>query len=55
MTLIAIAYLGGVLTVFSPCILPIPSFVFVRAWHSFVRSTLAMLCRLEADNGLCFE
>lgn len=55
MPLIAIPYLGGVLTVVSPCMLPILPFVFVRAWHSFVRSTLAMLYRLEAGNGLCFE
>ncbi|MDM9648664.1 cytochrome c biogenesis protein DipZ [Rhizobium sp. S163] len=43
MTLLIIAYLGGVLTIFSPCILPILPFVFSRAGQPFVRSTLPML------------
>ena len=43
MTLLIIAYLGGVLTIFSPCILPILPFVFARAGQPFVRSTLPML------------
>ncbi|OCP18405.1 cytochrome c biogenesis protein DipZ [Ensifer sp. LC54] len=43
MTLLIIAYLGGALTILSPCILPILPFVFARAEKSFVRSTLPML------------
>jgi cytochrome c biogenesis protein CcdA/thiol-disulfide isomerase/thioredoxin len=43
MTLLIIAYLGGVLTIFSPCILPILPFVFSRTGQPFVRSTLPML------------
>lgn len=43
MTLLIIAYLGGVLTIFSPCILPVLPFVFARAGQPFVRSTLPML------------
>ncbi|MCV9962693.1 cytochrome c biogenesis protein DipZ [Pararhizobium sp. BT-229] len=43
MTLLFIAYLGGVLTIFSPCILPVLPFVFARAEQPFVKSTLPML------------
>ncbi len=43
MTLLVIAYLGGALTILSPCILPILPFVFARAGHPFIRSTLPML------------
>ena len=43
MTLFLLAYLGGVLTVVSPCILPVLPFVFVRADRPFVRSGLPML------------
>ncbi len=43
MTLLIIAYLGGALTILSPCILPILPFVFARAGQPFVRSTLPML------------
>jgi cytochrome c biogenesis protein CcdA/thiol-disulfide isomerase/thioredoxin len=43
MTLHIIAYLGGALTILSPCILPILPFVFARAGQPFVRSTLPML------------
>jgi cytochrome c biogenesis protein CcdA/thiol-disulfide isomerase/thioredoxin len=43
MTLLIIAYLGGVLTIFSPCILPILPFVFSRTGQPFLRSTLPML------------
>ena len=38
-----LAYLGGVLTILSPCILPVLPFVFARADRSFARSTLPML------------
>jgi cytochrome c biogenesis protein CcdA/thiol-disulfide isomerase/thioredoxin len=43
MTLILLAYLGGILTIVSPCILPVLPFVFARANLPFVRSGLPML------------
>jgi cytochrome c biogenesis protein CcdA/thiol-disulfide isomerase/thioredoxin len=43
MLLFLVAYLGGVLTILSPCILPVLPFVFARADRSFVRSTLPLL------------
>lgn len=52
MTLTIIAYLGGVLTILSPCILPILPFVFARAGQPFVRSTLPMLAGMAATFAL---
>ncbi|HEY0234570.1 MAG TPA: cytochrome c biogenesis protein DipZ [Afipia sp.] len=43
MTLFVLAYLGGVLTIVSPCILPVLPFVFARADRPFLRSGLPML------------
>ncbi|WP_076997111.1 cytochrome c biogenesis protein DipZ [Variovorax sp. KK3] len=43
MLLIALAYLGGVLTIVSPCILPVLPFVFSRAGQPFARSGLPLL------------
>src|SRR5499427_409321 len=43
MTLLVLAYLGGVLTIVSPCILPVLPFVFARADRPFIRSGLPML------------
>src|SRR5262249_32755055 len=43
MLLFLVAYLGGVLTILSPCILPVVPFVFARADRSFVRSGLPLL------------
>jgi len=43
MILLALAYLGGVLTIASPCILPVLPFVFARADKPFVRAGLPML------------
>jgi cytochrome c biogenesis protein CcdA len=43
MALFLLAYLGGVLTIVSPCILPVLPFVFARADRPFVRSELPML------------
>ena len=43
MLLIVLAYLGGVLTIVSPCILPVLPFVFSRANQPFVRSGLPLL------------
>ncbi|NUQ17829.1 MAG: cytochrome c biogenesis protein DipZ [Sphingomonas sp.] len=48
MLLILLAYLGGILTILSPCILPVLPFVFARADRSFVRSTLPMLIGMAA-------
>jgi len=43
MILFLLAYLGGVLTIISPCILPVIPFVLARADRPFVRSGLPML------------
>jgi hypothetical protein len=43
MLLIALAYLGGVLTILSPCILPVLPFVFARADQPFAKSGLPLL------------
>jgi len=43
MLLIILAYLGGVLTILSPCILPVLPFVFSRARQPFTRSGLPLL------------
>ena len=48
MLIILLAYLGGVLTIVSPCILPVLPFVFARAGRSFARSTLPMLAGMAA-------
>jgi cytochrome c biogenesis protein CcdA/thiol-disulfide isomerase/thioredoxin len=52
MTLLIIAYLGGALTILSPCILPILPFVFARAGQPFIRSTLPMLIGMAATFAL---
>jgi cytochrome c biogenesis protein CcdA/thiol-disulfide isomerase/thioredoxin len=43
MLLFAVAYLAGVLTILSPCILPVLPFVFARADRPFARNGLPML------------
>ncbi len=48
MILFILAYLGGVLTIVSPCILPVLPFVFARAGQPFLRSTLPMLVGMAA-------
>ena len=52
MTLLVIAYLGGALTILSPCILPILPFIFARAEQPFLRSTLPMLAGMAATFSL---
>ncbi len=52
MTLLIIAYLGGALTILSPCILPILPFVFARAGQPFIRSTLPMLIGMAVTFAL---
>ena len=48
MLILLLAYLGGLLTILSPCILPVLPFVFARADRSFLRSTLPMLAGMAA-------
>jgi cytochrome c biogenesis protein CcdA/thiol-disulfide isomerase/thioredoxin len=48
MLLILLAYFGGILTILSPCILPVLPFVFARADRPFVRSTLPLLAGMAA-------
>jgi cytochrome c biogenesis protein CcdA len=48
MTLFVLAYLGGVLTIISPCILPVLPFVFARSDRPFVSSGLPMLIGMAA-------
>lgn len=43
MLLLLLAYAGGVLTILSPCILPVLPFVFARAEQPFVKSGLPLL------------
>lgn len=43
MLLLLLVFLGGVLTILSPCILPVLPFVFARAGQPFVKSTLPLL------------
>ncbi len=44
--MLLLAYIGGLLTILSPCILPIVPLVFSRADRSFTRETLPMLLGL---------
>ncbi len=46
MTLLVLSYLAGVLTLLSPCVLPILPFVFSRAGQPFTRSVLPLLAGL---------
>jgi len=48
MILLLIAYLGGVLTILSPCILPVLPFVFARTGRPFATSILPMLIGMAA-------
>lgn len=43
MLLIILAYLGGLLTILSPCILPVLPFVFARGGRPFLRNGLPLL------------
>ncbi len=43
MTLFLIVFLGGILTIISPCILPVLPFVFSRADQPFRKSGLPLL------------
>jgi cytochrome c biogenesis protein CcdA/thiol-disulfide isomerase/thioredoxin len=48
MTLLLLAYLGGALTIISPCILPVLPFVFARSDRPFISSGLPMLIGMAA-------
>jgi len=52
MLLFILAYVGGVLTIVSPCILPVLPFVFTRAGQPFIRSGLPMLVGMAASFAL---
>ena len=52
MILFVLSYVGGVLTIISPCILPVLPFVFARADQPFVRSGLPMLLGMAATFAL---
>ena len=43
MILVLLVFLGGVLTILSPCILPVLPFVFARAEQPFLKNGLPML------------
>ena len=43
MLIALLAFFGGMLTIVSPCILPVLPFVFANAGRSFVRGALPML------------
>lgn len=43
MLILLLAYIGGVLTIFSPCVLPVLPFIFARSDQSFRRSGLPIL------------
>ena len=43
MTLVLLVFFGGMLTILSPCILPVLPFVFARAEQPFLRSGLPLL------------
>ena len=53
MLLALLAFLGGALTILSPCILPVLPFVFARADRGFARGTLPLLPFVfaRADRG----
>ena len=49
MLLLMLSYLAGVLTIISPCILPVLPFVFARADRPFLRSTLPLLAGMAVS------
>jgi cytochrome c biogenesis protein CcdA/thiol-disulfide isomerase/thioredoxin len=52
MLLLFLAYLGGVLTILSPCILPVLPFVFARADQPFRKSGLPLLAGMAVTFAL---
>jgi cytochrome c biogenesis protein CcdA/thiol-disulfide isomerase/thioredoxin len=52
MLLAVLAFLGGALTIISPCILPVLPFVFARQDRSFLRGTLPLLAGMALTFAL---
>ena len=52
MLIALLAYLGGILTILSPCILPVLPFVFARSDQPFVRSGLPLLAGMALTFAL---
>jgi len=52
MLLIVLAYFGGILTILSPCILPVLPFVFARADQPFRKSGLPLLAGMAVTFAL---
>lgn len=52
MWLLVLAYLGGVLTIVSPCILPVLPFVFARTGQPFMKSGLPLLVGMAVTFAL---
>src|ERR1035441_6979386 len=52
MLLLFLAYLGGILTILSPCILPVLPFVFARSDRPFLKSGLPLLAGMAATFAL---
>jgi cytochrome c biogenesis protein CcdA/thiol-disulfide isomerase/thioredoxin len=52
MPFLLVAYIGGALTILSPCILPVIPFVLARAGRSFLRDTLPMLAGMAITFAL---
>lgn len=52
MLLLILAYAGGVLTILSPCILPVLPFVFARAEQPFAKSGLPLLVGMAVTFSL---
>jgi cytochrome c biogenesis protein CcdA/thiol-disulfide isomerase/thioredoxin len=52
MVLVLLAFLGGALTIISPCILPVLPFVFARQGQSFAKSTLPLLAGMAVTFAL---
>ena len=48
MLMLILAYIGGMLTIFSPCVLPVLPFIFARSDQSFSRSDLPILFGMAA-------
>lgn len=48
MLILFLAYLGGMLTIFSPCVLPVLPFIFARSEQSFRRTGLPILLGMAA-------
>jgi len=57
MALLILAFLGGILTIISPCILPVLPFVFSRADQPFRRSGLPLLAgmAITIESGVYLE